>query len=129
MLSSAPQSIPCIKYCFQLLFSSTLSSKKRWQTVFPSTAITISLRLTSTLSSFLALTHAYYLVNNSFLRCSRNFVCCLSKEWLAGFDMCMSLVQISRLTVVSREAKKKQHTCASSGPRDHYSEYLHGWQL
>ena len=28
----------------------------------------------------------------------------------------------SRLTVVSREAKKKQHTCASSGPRDHYSE-------
>ena len=36
---------------------------------------------------------------------------------------------ISRLTVVSREAKKKQHACASSGPRDHYSEYLHGWQL
>ena len=29
---------------------------------------------------------------------------------------------ISRLTVVSREAKKKQHACASSGPRDHYSE-------
>ena len=28
----------------------------------------------------------------------------------------------SRLTVVSREAKKKQHACASSGPRDHYSE-------
>ena len=27
-----------------------------------------------------------------------------------------------RLTVVSREAKKKQHACASSGPRDHYSE-------
>ena len=38
-------------------------------------------------------------------------------------------VQVSRLTVVSREAKKKQHACASSGPRDHYSEYLHGWQL
>ena len=36
---------------------------------------------------------------------------------------------LSRLTVVSREAKKKQHACASSGPRDHYSEYLHGWQL
>ena len=32
------------------------------------------------------------------------------------------LEQISRLTVVSREAKKKQHACASSGPRDHYSE-------
>ena len=30
--------------------------------------------------------------------------------------------KISRLTVVSREAKKKQHACASSGPRDHYSE-------
>ena len=37
--------------------------------------------------------------------------------------------QLSRLTVVSREAKKKQHACASFGPRDHYSEYLHGWQL
>ena len=31
-------------------------------------------------------------------------------------------VQVLRLTVVSREAKKKQHACASSGPRDHYSE-------
>ena len=31
-------------------------------------------------------------------------------------------VQLSRLTVVSREAKKKQHACAYSGPRDHYSE-------
>ena len=29
---------------------------------------------------------------------------------------------ISRLTVVSREAKKKQHARASSGLRDHYSE-------
>ena len=29
---------------------------------------------------------------------------------------------LSRLTVVSREAKKKQHACASSGLRDHYSE-------
>ena len=28
----------------------------------------------------------------------------------------------SRLTVVSREAKKKQHACASSSLRDHYSE-------
>ena len=28
----------------------------------------------------------------------------------------------SRLTVVSREAKKKQHACTSSGLRDHYSE-------
>ena len=28
----------------------------------------------------------------------------------------------SRLTVVSREAKKKQHACMSSGLRDHYSE-------
>ena len=31
-------------------------------------------------------------------------------------------VQLSRLTVVSREAKKKQHARASSGLRDHYSE-------
>ena len=29
---------------------------------------------------------------------------------------------LSRLTVVSREAKKKQHACTYSGPRDHYSE-------
>ena len=29
---------------------------------------------------------------------------------------------ISRLTVVSREAKKKQHARESSGLRDHYSE-------
>ena len=28
----------------------------------------------------------------------------------------------SRFTVVSREAKKKQHARASSGLRDHYSE-------
>ena len=28
----------------------------------------------------------------------------------------------SRLMVVSREAKKKQHVCTSSGLRDHYSE-------
>ena len=31
-------------------------------------------------------------------------------------------IYISRLTVVSREAKKKQHARASSGLRDHYSE-------
>ena len=30
--------------------------------------------------------------------------------------------RLSRFTVVSREAKKKQHVCVSSGPRDHYSE-------
>ena len=29
---------------------------------------------------------------------------------------------LSRLTVVSHEAKKKQHARASSGLRDHYSE-------
>ena len=34
----------------------------------------------------------------------------------------IKVLVISRLTVVSREAKKKQHACASSGPRDHYSE-------
>ena len=32
------------------------------------------------------------------------------------------LADESRLTVVSREAKKKQHARASSGLRDHYSE-------
>ena len=32
------------------------------------------------------------------------------------------ILYISRLTVVSREAKKKQHARTSSGPRDHYSE-------
>ena len=40
---------------------------------------------------------------------------------LMAMQMCMNFM-ISRLTVVSREAKKKQHACASSGPRDHYSE-------
>ena len=30
--------------------------------------------------------------------------------------------KVSRLTVVSREAKKKQHAHAFSGLRDHYSE-------
>ena len=34
----------------------------------------------------------------------------------------ISQLRISRLTVVSREAKKKQHARASSGLRDHYSE-------
>ena len=33
-----------------------------------------------------------------------------------------SLLRISRLTVMSRETKKKQHACASSGLRDNYSE-------
>ena len=48
---------------------------------------------------------------------------------LAALSVCVHVhsyhvwkVAISRLTVVSREAKKKQHACASSGPRDHYSE-------
>ena len=36
--------------------------------------------------------------------------------------ICTKCICISRLTVVSREAKKKQHACASSGPRNHYSE-------
>ena len=35
--------------------------------------------------------------------------------------MCIAICT-SRLTVVSREAKKKQHARASSGLRDHYSE-------
>ena len=35
---------------------------------------------------------------------------------------CILSVMKSRLTVVSREAKKKQHARASSGLRDHYSE-------
>ena len=44
-------------------------------------------------------------------------------EDLNHFSMSACLLNIvSRLTVVSREAKKKQHACASSGPRDHYSE-------
>ena len=34
----------------------------------------------------------------------------------------INLPIISRLTVVSRKAKKKQHARASSGLRDHYSE-------
>ena len=31
-------------------------------------------------------------------------------------------MHISRFTVVSREAKKKQHACASSGLHNHYSK-------
>ena len=39
------------------------------------------------------------------------------------FNKCMYEIACqSRLTVVSREANKKQHACASSGQRDHYSE-------
>ena len=34
----------------------------------------------------------------------------------------IAISYISRLTVVSREAKKKQHACVSSGPCDHYCE-------
>ena len=41
---------------------------------------------------------------------------------MPGIPIMASQYYISRLTVVSREAKKKQHACASSGPRDHYSE-------
>ena len=39
-----------------------------------------------------------------------------------GIDGHTNNVDSSRLTVVSREAKKKQHARASSGLRDHYSE-------
>ena len=41
-----------------------------------------------------------------------------AKKYLHPSAICKQ----SRLTVVSREAKKKQHACTSSGPRDHYSE-------
>ena len=34
----------------------------------------------------------------------------------------IAIANASRLTVVSHEAKKKQHARASSGLRDHYSE-------
>ena len=47
----------------------------------------------------------------------------LALTWLIFAHMYKQWVKfVSRLTVVSREAKKKQHACASSGPRDHYSE-------
>ena len=39
------------------------------------------------------------------------------------------IVIVSRLTVVSREAKRKQHACASSGLATTTVSYLHGWQL
>ena len=42
--------------------------------------------------------------------------CCIHPQ------CCNKFHEKSRLTVVSREAKKKQHACASSGLRDHYSE-------
>ena len=41
---------------------------------------------------------------------------------LATYLLVVTYCIISRLTVVSREAKKKQHARASSGLRDHYSE-------
>ena len=47
-----------------------------------------------------------------------NYLVC----WLANVINARIHAHTSRLTVVSREAKKKQHACASSGPRDHYSE-------
>ena len=37
-------------------------------------------------------------------------------------EVCNHLVYTSKLTVVSCEAKKKQHTCTFSGLCDHYSE-------
>ena len=37
-------------------------------------------------------------------------------------DRILRYVCISRLTVMSCKVKKKQHACASSGLRDHYSE-------
>ena len=40
----------------------------------------------------------------------------------SGQCVCNHHESVSRITVVSREAKKKQHACASSSPRDHYSE-------
>ena len=48
----------------------------------------------------------------------------------ADYLIIIIIIIISRLTVVSREAKKKQHARASSDLRDHYTvSYLHGWQL
>ena len=47
------------------------------------------------------------------------------KPYKAAIIYIVSTIQgiiLSRLTVVSCKAKKKQHTCASSGLRDHYSE-------
>ena len=41
---------------------------------------------------------------------------------ILGNDLINLYNEVSRLTVVSREAKKKQHARASSGLRDHYSE-------
>ena len=35
---------------------------------------------------------------------------------------CKIFIILSRLTVVSHKAKKKQHACTSSGLHDHYSE-------
>ena len=47
------------------------------------------------------------------------------KESIQMKFICVSIyiyIYISRRAVVSREAKKKQYACASSGLRDHYSE-------
>ena len=43
---------------------------------------------------------------------------CLVLSAAATYKQAMCI----KTDVVSREAKKKQHVCASSGPRDHYSE-------
>ena len=60
---------------------------------------------------------------------SATIVMCMKRCIQNNIFMLILIMCVSRLTVVSHEAKKKQHACASSGPRDHYSEYLHGWQL
>ena len=44
------------------------------------------------------------------------YIHCTTIVWYKNF------IIESRLTVVSRKAKKKQHACASSGLRDHYCE-------
>ena len=45
-----------------------------------------------------------------------------TSETLHNAATVLKILLPSRLTVVSREAKKKQHARASSGLRDHYSE-------
>ena len=42
---------------------------------------------------------------------------CISSNQLLNFGL-----KVSRLTVVSREAKKKQHAREPPGPHDHHSE-------
>ena len=52
------------------------------------------------------------------LRKERCATCTKRKVVIIYINACIQ----SRLTVVSRKAKKKQHARASSGLRDHYSE-------